>query len=237
VTSRDSEKRAAARAALEYVLPDAVLGVGTGSTVAFFIETLAENRRYPLAVVATSRDTERRVRALGIRVVDLNELEYPIPVYVDGADEVDLRGYAIKGGGGAHAREKRVAMAADTWVCIVDSGKFVERIGRRAPVPLEVEPHLLQEVSAAVEALGGRPVVRDGWRADSGNLLVDVSALDLSEPLATENALEAIPGIVACGIFALRRADLIIVGQVDGSAELIVPERNEADTTDPKGTR
>lgn len=234
-TARDSEKRAAARAALDYVLPDAVLGVGTGSTVGFFIEALVESPRRPAAVVATSRDTERRVQELGVPLLDLSEVEIPIPVYVDGADEVDSRGRAIKGGGGAHVREKQVATAAASWVCIVDSGKLVKRIGGLAPVPLEVEPHCLQSVRVAVEELGGRPVVREGGRADSGNLLVDVTELDLSEPLAMELALEAIPGVVACGIFARRRADLVIVGRANGSAELVVPERDEAGTTDPEG--
>lgn len=218
----DQAKRAPARAALAYVTPGSVLGVGTGSTVAHFIEVLSTSTHRPSAAVATSCDTETRLRDVGIGIIELEELDTPLWLYVDGADEVDGGGHAIKGAGGAHAREKRVARASDAWVCIIDDSKLVDRLGSRARVPLEVEPQALAGVQAAVVSLGGRPRLRAGQLADSGNLLVDVSDLDLSDPCGMEDRLEAIPGVVACGIFAHRRVDVILAGRSDGSVATIV---------------
>lgn len=220
---REAEKRAAARAALAYVEPGALLGVGSGSTVAHFIDALAGSAVRPAAAVAASRDTEEALVRAGITVIALDDAERPLSVYVDGADEVERSGRAIKGGGGAHAREKLIAKASSTWVCIVDESKLVERLGESAPVPLEVVPELLPTVLVSVATLGGEPRLCEGRLADSGDPLVDVHGLDLADPVAVEDALEAIPGVVACGVFARRRADVVLVGRADGSVETIVP--------------
>ncbi len=219
--SDDLSKRAAARAALEYVEIGQVLGVGTGSTVAHFIEELGESAVRPAAAVATSRDTAERLARAKITVVDLAEASRPLYLYVDGADEVDCIGRAIKGGGGAHVREKAVARASRVWVCIVDGNKVVERIGSHAPVPLEVGRDALDDVMVAVEALGGEPRLRVGSPAESGNLLVDVYRLVLADPMAVEDALESIPGVVGSGLFAHRTADIVIVGGDDSTLEVV----------------
>ncbi len=220
----DVGKRAAALAALAYLRPDTVIGVGTGSTVAHFIDALGAGGAGVTRAVATSIDTEQRLLHIGISPIALEDAEKPLALYVDGADEVDFLGRAIKGGGGAHTREKRVASASTTWVCIVDEGKLVDRLGIRSPVPLEVESAALAEVMAAVVALGGSPELRAGILTDSGNPLLDIHGLDLFDPLRMEDALEAIPGVVACGIFARRRADVILVGRDDGSIFTLIPD-------------
>lgn len=224
MTAADIGKRAAAFAALAYLRPDTVVGVGTGSTVAHFIDALGAGGAGVTRAVATSVDTEQRLLHIGISQIALEDAEKPLAFYVDGADEIDHLGHAIKGGGGAHAREKRVAQASSRWVCIVDESKLVDRLGMRAPVPLEIEPTALTEVVTAVTALGGSPELRAGILTDSGNPLADVYGLDLSDPLGTEDALEAIPGVVACGIFAHRRADVILVGRDDGTVFTLIPD-------------
>lgn len=221
--SAEAGKRAAAIAALTFITPNTFIGVGTGSTVAHFIDALGQIGTAATHVVATSTDTERRLRDIGITPVGLGDAEKPLALYVDGADEIDHLGRAIKGGGGAHTREKRVASASTTWVCIVDEGKLVDHLGVLAPVPMEVEPTALADVVAAVTALGGAPELRTGILTDSGNPLLDVHGLDLSDPLRVEDALDAISGVVACGIFAHRRADVILVGREDGSVLRLVP--------------
>ncbi|MDP2234743.1 MAG: ribose-5-phosphate isomerase RpiA [Actinomycetota bacterium] len=220
----DVGKRAAALAALAYLRPDTVIGVGTGSTVAHFIDALGAGGAGVTRAVATSIDTEQRLLHIGISPIALEDAEKPFALYVDGADEVDFLGRAIKGGGGAHTREKRVAQASSRWVCVVDESKLVDRLGMRAPVPLEVESVTLAAVMAAVAALGGSPELRAGILTDSGNPLLDIHGLDLSDPRRVEDALEAIPGVVACGIFARRRADVILVGRKDGSVLALIPD-------------
>jgi ribose 5-phosphate isomerase A len=221
--TQTSGKRAAARAAVEFVHPGRVLGVGTGSTVALFIEELGVSGVRPSAAVSTSDASDALLRDIDVTVVPLEALDEPIEVYVDGADEVDPLGRAIKGGGGAHTREKRVAKASTTWICIVDDAKVVPHLGYRWAVPLEVEADRLHDVHDAVAALGGLPTVREGHTADSGNPLVDVSGLDLDDPATMESRLEAIDGVVACGIFAHRRADVVIVGHTDGGVTIRRP--------------
>jgi ribose 5-phosphate isomerase A len=157
-------------------------------------------------------------------VIPLGTADLPIPLYVDGADEVDLYGRAIKGGGGAHWREKLVAGASQMWVCIVDDSKLVDRLGTHSPVPLEVEFSDLDSVEASVRDLGGRSVLREGALTDSGNPILDVHDLDLMDPHAMELDLETIPGVLASGIFAARRADLIVVGREDGSSYTLEPK-------------
>ena len=210
-------------AALAFVTPDMVLGVGTGSTIAHFIRALGEYAGRPSRAVATSVDTEERLRRTGIATIPLEAADTPLALYVDGADEIDRDGGAIKGGGGAHTQEKRVARASTLWVCIVDEHKLVNRIGERAAVPLEIEADSFADVATAVTALGGTATLREPRRlADSGNPLADVRGLSLTDALSMERALEAIPGVIACGIFAQRRADVILVGRADGTVERII---------------
>ncbi len=210
----DDMKRAAASAALEYLRPGEILGVGTGTTAAWFIAVLAERRAEVPAAVASSEATAAALRDIGIRVVGLDDA-LPLGLYVDGADEVDPRLRLIKGGGGAHTREKVLATAADLFVCIVDEGKLVGRLGRRA-VPLEVTPWAAPFVTEHLRALGGTCTVRPGLVSDNGNLIADVAGLELADPVALEMELETVPGVVACGIFARRPADVVLAGGPGG---------------------
>ena len=214
----DDMKRASANAALEYVLTGATIGVGTGSTAEFFIEELAARPGLIAAAVASSEASAAALRAAGIRVVDLEEAS-SLPLYVDGADEVDPELRLIKGGGGAQTREKVLATAAELFVCIVDDTKLVERLGR-APVPLEVMPWAAAFVAERVAALGGRTAARPGFVTDNGNAVLDAMGLDLSDPEGLEVELDAIPGVVECGIFARRRADVVLVGTAGGVRRL-----------------
>ena len=215
----DDMKRASANAALEYVPTGATIGVGTGSTAEFFIEELAARPGLIAAAVASSEACAAALRAAGIRVLDPAAAPYPLPLYVDGADEVDPELRLIKGGGGAQTREKVLATAAELFVCIVDDTKLVERLGR-APVPLEVMPWAAAFVAERVAALGGRTAARPGFITDNGNVVLDAVGLDLSDPEGLEVELDAIPGVVECGIFARRRADVVLVGAAAGVRRL-----------------
>jgi len=214
--TRDDQKRAAAEAALEYVEPGSTIGVGTGSTAAFFIKRLAglPPARRPGAAVPSSDATAAALRHAGIRVVGLEDA-LPLPIYVDGADEVDPELRLIKGGGGAHAREKVLASAAERFVCIVDETKLVERLGA-APVPLAVLPMAAAYVAERVRMLGGNPAAHPGFMTDDGAAVLDVSGLDLTDPERLEAELDAVPGVIACGLFAHRRADVVLVGAPSG---------------------
>ena len=215
----DDMKRASANAALEYVPTGATIGVGTGSTAEFFIEELAARPGLIAAAVASSEASAAALRAAGIRVLDPAAAPYPLPLYVDGADEVDPELRLIKGGGGAQTREKVLATAAELFVCIVDDTKLVERLGR-APVPLEVMPWAAAFVAERVAALGGRTAARPGFLTDNGNAVLDAMGLDLLDPEGLEVELDAIPGVVECGIFARRRADVVLVGTAGGVRRL-----------------
>jgi len=215
----DDMKRASANAALEYVPTGATIGVGTGSTAEFFIEELAARPGLIAAAVASSEACAAALRAAGIRVLDPAAAPYPLPLYVDGADEVDPELRLIKGGGGAQTREKVLATAAELFVCIVDDTKLVERLGR-APVPLEVMPWAAAFVAERVAALGGRTAARPGFVTDNGNAVLDAMGLDLLDPEGLEVELDAIPGVVECGIFARRRADIVLVGTAGGVRRL-----------------
>jgi len=219
---QDDRKRAAAEAAVEYVAAGTTIGVGTGSTAAFFIEALAARPGLMAAAVASSEASAAALRAAGIRVLDPVAAPYPLPLYVDGADEVDAELRLIKGGGGAHTREKVLASAAVLFVCIVDETKLVERLGR-FPVPLEVAPWAAEYVAARVVALGGRSAARVGFTTDNGNVVLDVTGLELSDPEGLELELDAIPGVVECGVFARRRADVVLVGTAAGVRTLSGP--------------
>jgi ribose 5-phosphate isomerase A len=216
---RDDRKRAAAEAALEYVTPGSTIGVGTGSTAGFFIEALAARPKLVAAAVASSQASAAALRAAGVRVLDPYAAPYPLPLYVDGADEVDTELRLIKGGGGAHTREKVLATAAELFVCIVDEAKLVERLGR-FPLPLEVVPWALPFVATHLAARGGRAAARGGFVTDNGNAVLDVLGLEMSHPEGLELELDAIPGIVECGLFARRHADIVLVGSATGVQRL-----------------
>jgi ribose 5-phosphate isomerase A len=214
----------AAEAAMAYVKPDQLLGVGTGSTVSYFIEAMTLRKVYPAVAIPTSVATEKLLLEAGIKIIQQKEVNQLIPVYIDSADVIDYSGQAIKGGGGAHRKEKQVASLSQTWVCIVDESKLIDQWCESFPVPLEIIPAEYDQVAAQIKAMGGRLVSRFSIKADSGNLLADIQGLDLNEDLKElEIELERIPGVLACGIFANRRADIIVVGKSDGSVSHIEP--------------
>ena len=207
--TQDEKKRAVARAALDCVPTGEIIGIGTGSTTNHFIAALAEVRHRIDGAVASSEASAALLESAGIRVYDLNAVG-SLPVYVDGADEVTAGRLLIKGGGGALAREKVTAQVAERFVCIVDDTKFVRRLGR-FPLAVEVLPAARAHVAREMVKRGARPVLREGFRTDNGNPVIDVHDLDLSAPAALESELNQIPGAVANGIFARRPADLLLV--------------------------
>ena len=221
-TDREAEltaaKMAAAKAALEFVRGGAVIGVGSGTTSAEFIEALeGSSAQRPAAAVASSLETAHLLRAAGIEVTLLPPSGC-IPLYVDGADEVDAEFRMVKGHGGAHTREKVLASAAGLFVCIVDGTKPVPSLTGRV-VPVEYLPMARSFVAREIEKTGGRPVHRQGFVTDNGNELFDVHDLDMTDPCSLEGRLEEIPGVMCCGIFARRPADVLIIGHEDGSVE------------------
>jgi len=217
VTSQDELKRAVAQAAVRHVQPGEVLGVGTGSTVDLFIDALAASRVAVPAAVSSSERSTRRLEALGIPVVDLNEIDV-LPVYVDGADEIDAGFCMIKGGGAALTREKIVAAVARKFVCIADASKRVEVLGR-FPLPVEVIPLARTYVMRELAALGGQPKWREGVTTDNGNVIVDVNGLRITEPVALEARINQIVGVVTNGLFAARGADVLLLGTPGGVVE------------------
>ncbi|MCC6474504.1 MAG: ribose-5-phosphate isomerase RpiA [Burkholderiales bacterium] len=207
-------KAAAAQAAIAHVVEGAPLGVGTGSTADLFIDRLAGLKgRIPGAVASSERSAER-LRRLGIPILDLNDVE-DLPVYVDGADEVNARLEMIKGGGGALTREKIVAAVARSFVCIADQSKFVSRLGR-FPLPLEVIPLARTHVGRELAKLGGMARLREDFTTDNGNLIIDVSGLDMADAAGLEDRLNGIPGVVTVGLFARRGADLLLLAEPSG---------------------
>jgi ribose 5-phosphate isomerase A len=212
--NQDQLKEAVARAAIAHVVPDTIVGVGTGSTANFFIDALAEMKSRIPGAVASSEATKKRLEAHGIRVFDLNDVS-EIPVYVDGADEVNARLHMIKGGGGALTREKIVAAVATKFVCIADASKQVEVMGR-FPLPVEVIPMAREHVARQLVRLGGQPKLREGFTTDNGNVILDVHGLSIVEPTELEAAINQIVGVVTNGLFALRGADVLLIGAADG---------------------
>ncbi|TIE09597.1 ribose 5-phosphate isomerase A [Legionella pneumophila] len=204
----------AAKAAIAYIEDDMVIGVGTGSTVNFFIKELAASKHKIEACVASSKATEALLRAEGIPVIDLNSVQ-DLPIYVDGADEVNERGEMIKGGGGALTREKIVANVATQFICIVDESKVVKRLGE-FPVAVEVVPMARSFVARQIVKLGGDPEYREGFVTDNGNIILDVFNLNFSTPMALEDSLNVIPGVVENGVFAKRLADKVLVASANG---------------------
>ena len=210
--TRDEQKRQSAEAALAFVEDDSIVGVGTGSTVAFFIDGLARLRDRIRGTVSSSEQSTQRLRAHGIVVYDLNEVG-DLQLYVDGADECDPQRHLIKGGGGALTREKIIAQVSSNFVCIIDAAKQVDVLGT-FPLPVEVVPMARVPVARALEALGGRPVWREGLLTDNGNVILDVHGLHIVDPVGTECAINQIPGVVTVGLFAARPADIVIVDGV-----------------------
>lgn len=216
--NQDEKKRAVARAALEFVVPGELVGVGTGSTADAFTDALATVKGRIDGAVASSEATAVRLAGHGIRVVDLNAAG-ELPVYVDGADEATRHRHLVKGGGGALTREKIVAAAARTFVCIVDDSKIVDRLGR-FPLPVEVIPMARSLVARALVRLGGRPERREGFVTDNGNEILDVHGLDILDPPALESELNQLAGAVTNGLFARRGADVVLVGTEEGVARI-----------------
>jgi len=212
--SQQQWKHDVGEAAVDYVREDSVLGVGTGSTVNAFIDALVASGKRLEAAVSSSDATTARLESAGIDVVDLNQAG-TLDLYIDGADEFDAHRRLIKGGGGALTREKIVAEASRRFVCICDETKRVGVLGR-FPLPVEVIPMARSLVARKLVGLGGQPELREGFTTDNGNLVLDVHNLDLVDPLAMEQEINNLPGVVTCGLFARRPADVILVGGPEG---------------------
>jgi ribose 5-phosphate isomerase A len=216
--NQDQLKLAVARSAIDYIVPGEIVGVGTGSTANFFIDELAKIKDRIRGAVASSEATAARLRAHGISVFDLNDVEQ-MSVYVDGADEIDAAGAMIKGGGGALTREKIVASVAEKFICIADASKLVGTLGN-FPLPVEVVPMAQGAVLRRLAALGGTPQLRmkegQPFITDNGNLILDVAGLRIADPVAMEKAVNDMPGVVTVGLFALRGADVCLLGTPEG---------------------
>ena len=211
--NQQQQKQATAQAALAYIETGMILGVGTGSTVNCLIDLLPQVQLK--GAVASSNVTAEKLTALGIEVMDLN-LTGTLDLYIDGADEVDSQHNLIKGGGGALTREKIVAAASRQFICLVDASKTVNQLGVDFPVPIEVLPQARSYVARQLVELGGEPVYREGFVTDYGNVILDVYGLDVRDPLAMEQRLNNIVGVVCNGIFAANRADIVLKATADG---------------------
>ena len=213
-STRDGLKRAAAKAAIAYIPDGAVVGVGTGSTADYFIDELVAVRERIDAAVASSEASASRLKAGGVRVLDLNVVD-ELPVYVDGADEITRHLHMIKGGGGALTREKIVSAVAKQFICIADDSKLVAVLGTIA-LPIEVIPMARSHVARELVKLGGRPQLRQGFTTDNGNIILDVHGLEITEPTKLETAINQIVGVVTNGLFAMRGADVALLAGADG---------------------
>ena len=212
--TQDELKQAVAREAIKYVVEDAIVGVGTGSTANCFIDELAKMKHRIEGAVASSQASADRLKAHGIRVVDLNSVS-ELPVYIDGADEITEHLAMIKGGGGALTREKIVAAVAQKFICIADASKLVAVLGK-FPLPVEVIPMARSHVGRELVKLGGQPALRQGFTTDNGNLILDVYGLTILKPLELEAEINNITGVVTNGLFARRGADVLLLGAVGG---------------------
>lgn len=211
--NQDAKKKHAAEAALKYVKDDMVVGVGTGSTVNFFIDALADLRGRIEGAVSSSVVTEGRLKDRRIPVVPLNSVT-ELPIYVDGADEATRHRQLIKGGGGALTREKIVAAVSTRFICIVDESKLVDVLGK-FPLPVEVIPMAQSHVGRQLARLGGQPVLRQGFTTDNGNIILDVLNLSIVDPVRLEEQIDHIAGVVCNGLFARRGADVLLVASGD----------------------
>lgn len=217
LSPQDARKRAAAEAALAHLPKGGILGVGTGSTVNFLIEMLPSLQLE--AAVASSKATEDRLKALGIEVVDMNQVG-GLDAYVDGADEINRHLHMIKGGGAALTREKIVASIAKKFVCIVDESKWVVQLGKAFPLPVEVIPMARSAVARKLAAMGADPVYRQGVITDNGNIILDVYNLEILNPIEMEGIINNMVGVVCNGLFAQRPADVALVAGAEGVREL-----------------
>lgn len=214
--TQDELKKLVGEAALEYVVEDSIIGVGTGSTVNYFIDALATIKHKIKGAVSSSEASTERLKKHGIEVFELNEVD-KVPVYIDGADESNHLLELIKGGGGALTREKIIAAVADQFICIADESKLVRRLGE-FPLPVEVIPMARSYVARQIVKLGGDPVYRTGFVTDNGNVILDVHGLVINEPIKLERILNNIVGVVTNGLFAERAADVLLLGK-DGKVE------------------
>lgn len=213
--TQDKMKQQVAEAALKYVVKNTIIGVGTGSTANFFIDALATMSADIIGAVASSVATAERLAGHNIKVFDLNEVDN-IAVYIDGADEADADLNLIKGGGGALTREKIVAAVADKFICIADESKLVEVLGV-FPLPIEIIPMAQKYIERQIIAtIGGKPVLREGFTTDNGNLILDVHNLKITDPKTVEGQLDSITGVVTNGLFAKRGADILLLGAENG---------------------
>ena len=218
--NRDEMKKEAAIAAMEYVGPDGVIGVGTGSTVNHFIDQLATIKNRIEGAVSSSEASTARLKAHGIPVIDLNAAG-ELSIYVDGADESNRFLQLIKGGGGALTREKVIAAASKQFICIADADKLVDVLGE-FPLPVEVIPMARSYVARELVKLGGTPMWRENFVTDNGNLILDVHHLQIMEPIKLERQINDIAGVVTVGLFAARAADVLLLGSSDG-VQTILP--------------
>jgi len=213
--TQDEMKLQVAQAAIAYIVPGTIIGVGTGSTANFFIDELAKIKGTIEGTVASSEATANRLKGHGIPVFDLNSVD-EISVYVDGADEADAGLHLVKGGGGALTREKIVVAASKQFVCIADQSKKVGVLGK-FPLPVEVIPMARSYVAREiVKRFGGEPVYRDGFITDNGNIILDIHGLSIVDPRKLENELNSIVGVVTNGLFAVRNADVLLLGTPNG---------------------
>src|SRR6266702_7078853 len=212
--TQDDLKQAVARETIRYVVDDAVIGVGSGSTANFFIDELAKMKNRIAGAVASSEKTAERLKRHGIRVLDLNGVN-ELPVYIDGADEITEHLAMIKGGGGAFTREKIVSAVAKKFVCIADESKLVPVLGK-FPLPVEVIPMARSYVARQMVRLGGQPKLREGFTTDNGNIVLDVWGLSILNPVELETAINNVTGVVTNGLFARRGADLLLLGNQSG---------------------
>ena len=212
--TQDELKQAVAREAIKYVVEDAVIGVGTGSTADLFVDELARMKNRIAGAVASSERSAERLKGRGIRVLDLNSVN-ELPVYIDGADEITEHLAMIKGGGGALTREKIVAAVAKKFVCIADESKLVPVLGK-FPLPVEVIAMARAHVARQMVKLGGQPKLREGFATDNGNIVLDVWGLSILNPVELEMAVNNIAGVVTNGLFARRGADVLLLGTKTG---------------------
>ena len=216
--TQDELKQSVAREAIKYIVDDEVIGVGSGSTVNFFIDELGKVKNRIAGAVASSEKTAERLKRHGIRLFDLNGVN-ELPVYIDGADEITEHLAMIKGGGGALTREKIVAAVAKKFVCIADESKLVPVLGR-FPLPVEVIPMARAYVARQMVRLGGQPKLREGFTTDNGNVVLDLWGLSILNPVELETAINNITGVVTNGLFARRGADVLLLGTKNGVKKL-----------------
>ncbi|MCC8995885.1 MAG: ribose-5-phosphate isomerase RpiA [Nitrosomonas sp.] len=218
--TQDELKRAVAAAAIQYVPVGSIVGVGTGSTANFFIDELAKIKHKIEGAVASSDATAQRLKGHGIEVLDLNNVT-DIPVYVDGADEITEHLHMIKGGGGALTREKIVAAVAQKFICVADQSKLVNVLGK-FPLPIEVIPMARSYVAREIVLLGGQPALRQGFTTDNGNVILDIHGMQMMNPVELERQLNQITGVVTNGLFALRPANVLLLGTDSGVKTITV---------------